>query len=164
MELTVTGKTVLVDDVDAALLAPYRWRIYLDKNTEYVIGDLGKDEPTVRMHRLILGLTDPAIHVDHKNGDGLDNRKSNLRVATNQLNSENRRARVHSSIYKGVGLHKGSGKWQARITISGKLKHLGRFDNEIEAALAYDDAARKNFSWPTFNFPKAGERGATLSP
>jgi hypothetical protein len=81
--------------------------------------------------------------VDHKDGDGLNNSRSNLRLATNQENAQHRRIRAgpKSSIFKGVYLNKRYGTWQAQIKILGKRKFLGRFDIEEDAGFAYNQAA-----------------------
>lgn len=82
--------------------------------------------------------------VDHINHNGLDNRKANLRIATFSENRRNsRKAKDTSSKYKGVSWHKNNKKWHAGININGRRKHLGSFDDEIQAAKAYDEVARK---------------------
>lgn len=113
------------------------------------------------MHREILNLDkgDNSI-VDHINGEGWDNRKSNLRIVTSKQNSENARAQSRTSVYKGVYLP--TPKWRASIRVGGKKIALGTFNSEEQAALAYDEAARKYFDCPTLNFPKEGERSALL--
>lgn len=93
----------------------------------------------------------PNLDIDHINGDKSDNRIENLRLA-NVI--ENNRNRAALSGYKGVRYHKPSGKWQARITSEYKGKHLGLFNNEIEAAKAYDEAARLlHGDFAHLNFP-----------
>jgi hypothetical protein len=95
------------------------------------------------MHQLVYG---PHTHeIDHKNGNGLDNRKANLREATRSQQTANARktSRPKSSIYKGVCRFRGA--WVARIQPDGKCIHLGTFHDEKEAALAYDNAAREMF-------------------
>lgn len=97
------------------------------------------------MHRAILNVPDGLL-VDHINHNGLDNRKANLRIATLQQNSWNARPAIKNGKpkkYKGVNWDKDKQKWQANIYIESKLKHLGSFDNEKEAAKVYDTAAKK---------------------
>lgn len=94
----------------------------------------------VKMHRWILGVSDPSIEVDHKNGNGLDNRRSNLRLATHLQNTRNKAVLSHSSTgIKGVTPHPSG--WRARIKINGKDKHLGIFTTKEDARAAYKNAA-----------------------
>lgn len=83
-------------------------------------------------------------YVDHINGDKLNNRACNLRACSNAENLRNSKARDGgSSRFKGVCWHKQNRNWLASITVDGRAKHIGSFENEIEAAQAYDDAARR---------------------
>ena len=94
------------------------------------------------------------MEVDHINGNGLDNRKANLRLCTraqNQMNSIKRTGK--SSIFKGVSWHKNAWKWRANIKINQKDIHIGYFDTELEAAEAYDIEAIRLFgSFAKTNF------------
>lgn len=81
---------------------------------------------------------------DHINGDKLDNRRTNLRLATRSQNEANKvKGRRGASKYKGVT--RARGRWKATIMVNGKNKHLGVFDNEVDAALAYNEAALDNY-------------------
>lgn len=98
------------------------------------------------LHRLILGLTDRDTLGDHENHDTLDNRRDNLREATRQNNCRNSSSAKNStSKYLGVCWYKAGQRWRASITIDRKHIHLGYFDNEEDAARAYDVAAFKHF-------------------
>jgi hypothetical protein len=101
---------------------------------------------TVSLHHAVLDVPSHA-HIDHKNGDGLDCRRSNLRLADNSLNHANigKTRLPRSSRYKGVNLDRGRGKWLASICVRGNRFNLGRYVTEHEAAVAYDAAAIQHF-------------------
>ena len=98
----------------------------------------------------------PKLYIDHINGNPLDNRKENLRLVTPQQNTMNKRSYKNStSKYKGVYWDKKYNKWRTRITIDNKKKHIGYYQDEREAALAYDKEAKKLFGeYAHLNFPK----------
>ncbi len=107
------------------------------------------------MHRQIMNA--PAgLVVDHIDGNGLNNRKSNLRVCTQGQNSLNSRPRRNcSSRYKGVSFYKRDKIWQAQIFYNFRTINIGRFDDEVEAALAYDRKAEELFGeFAYLNFRK----------
>jgi len=107
------------------------------------------------MHREIMNAP-KGLDVDHIDGNGLNNRKSNLRLCTHAENVHNSRPmRNGSSKYKGVCWHKTYKKWYSSIGKTGKRFYLGRFDNEIDAALAYDKKAKELFGeFAYLNFAK----------
>lgn len=141
MEIQLTqGKVALVDDEDYEMLMQWKWCAHVEKHRIYAVRRIG--EKMLKMHRVIMGVTDPNIKVDHKEGYGLDNQRSNLRVATNAQNIANQRPRLNvTSKYKGVHWDKFTGKWRVQVQNKDGVKRIGRFENEIEAALAYNKAA-----------------------
>ena len=98
----------------------------------------------IRMHSLIMQ-TPVGMYVDHINGDGLDNRRSNLRVVTHQQNTFNQSQHGGTSGFKGVCFDSETGLWRAYIQANKKRLSLGRHGTEIEAAKAYDTAAKEYF-------------------
>lgn len=134
---------VLIDDEDYYLIENLPWGIANKKGTIY-IQHTGK-EKTVQLARLIMGEPEGKL-VDHINGNTLDNRKCNLRIADKRTNAQNMRANVNTtSKYKGVSYDKFRNKWRANIKVDNKQTYLGRFETEEEAAIAYNEAAEKYF-------------------
>ena len=140
VELT-NGGCATVSDCDYELVSAYSWHFVRSGRHMYV--KAWANGKKVVMHRLILGAK-RGQHVDHRNGNGLDNRRENIRTCSPAENAMNRRVQKHSSRYKGVRLHD-NGKWVARIKIGGKLRHLGCFEVEDNAALAYNREAKRLF-------------------
>jgi hypothetical protein len=150
------GKFALIDADDYDLVSPHRWRPHPNGNTSYATRI--PHTARVLMHTLITGWS----LVDHINGDGLDNRRENLRQATVAQNQWNARVRkqAKTSRFKGVFLHGGK-YWRAAIKRGGKTRTLGRHPTEVDAALAYDAAARELFGeFAALNFAGPGERSA----
>lgn len=136
------GYEALVDDADYETLLRHRWSATVSK-PGYVYAVTRIEGKSVRMHRLLMGAGAREV-VDHVNHNTLDNRRSNLRIVSQRQNTYNARPqRGSASKYKGV--HASTDKWVARIKdpASGKCLHLGRFDSEIEAAMAYNHAAQR---------------------
>lgn len=157
---------VLVDREDLPLISDRSWSVRPISRTFYAQSSMRYEaarSPHGLMHRIILGLSKDDPFVDHINGNGLDNRRSNLRLCTNSQNQANRHhLPVHtSSRFRGVFWEKKSCKWKAGIKANGKSTHLGFFDSEIGAALAYDAAAREAFGkFARLNFPFTDEEAA----
>lgn len=143
------GKHTIIDAADAALL-PGKWHL---STKGYAVARRGGR--IVSMHRIILGVK-PGQFTDHANGDRLDNRRSNLRIATPGQNSANTKShRDATSAFKGVYRPTGRNKWQARIMVAGVARHLGCFDDEQDAARCYDRAAfALQGVYAKLNFPK----------
>lgn len=134
------GQSVLIDDDQYEEIAAHRWRAQKGKHTHYAAMNGG-----VLMHRLIMRATKGDI-VDHVNGDGLDNRKENLRLCSNAENMMNaRKIAGRSSRFKGVSWNKDRSQWYSTIEKDGKRKFLGGYKDEAVAAKQYDNAALRMF-------------------
>jgi hypothetical protein len=144
------GKFALVDDDDYEDLSRFKWCTLVDDGRAYACRqERQKDgrQKKVFMHRQIAGIGQ-SHEVDHVNGDGLDNRRSNLRPCTHAENMRNRtRHHNNKSGYKGVSRvsRKHVVKWRASIGLNGKHIHLGYFATKVAAAKAYNTAALKYF-------------------
>ena len=153
------GKYAIVDPEDFERLNKHKWHAVRQNNTFYAIRCVGtrKKKIRIRMHREIIHPPDHLV-VDHINHNGLDNRKANIRPATRAQNNFNRliiKRKNSSSKYKGVSWKKGKKKWHARIHVNGEYKFLGYFKEEIQAAKAYDKAAKKyHGQFASLNFPE----------
>jgi hypothetical protein len=152
------GFVTLVDDADYTRLSQLQWRALIDRrrNKAYAVSRVKVAGRTLYMHREILGISDSKRKVDHRNGNGLDNQRENLRPCNTSQNTMNssKRSDGLSSRYKGVCWHKRYRKFQADIKLSGKSKFLGMFIDELDAAFAYDAAAREHFGeFALCNFP-----------
>jgi len=131
----------LVDAGDEALVVGHRWRVkdvrgclYAETSIPTISG-----QQSLLMHRLLM----PELpYIDHRNGNGLDNRRSNIRPATHAQNMKNKKLpRTNTSGFKGVSMDKETGRWLARIYCDGRPFRLGGYATPEEAGMAYDEAA-----------------------
>jgi hypothetical protein len=144
--LLTKGKVALVDDQDYERLNAKKWCANRPGKIWYAFRHSHRENGKtilISMHREILELkAGDKWHCDHINGNGLDNRRSNLRICTNHQNRYNQKiGRGYSSKYKGVTWDKSKGKWVAQIQHNRRNHYLGLFDNEASAAIAYNEAA-----------------------
>jgi hypothetical protein len=148
IEIPLTqGQVALIDDEDFDLVRQYKWFADFAKNTQGFYARA--NSPTVngkrkgiRMHRLILGITDPRVLCDHIDHNGLNNQRNNIRVCTYQENRCNApKPCSNTSGYKGVVWHGCRKKWRATIKIEGRRVSLGLFKTPEEAHAAYCEAA-----------------------
>lgn len=155
----INGNTFTFDLEDYNLIKDYCWYVKKYGRTNNKGFSVGEEEyvltaspniynlNSIRLHRLIMNVVDNSeICVDHIDSNGCNNRKSNLRTCTKGENHWNLKPRKNtSSKYKGVYYDKASQKWGAQITKNGEYHYLGRFDTEIAAATAYNNAATELF-------------------
>lgn len=143
----INGEICLIDRGDLLLFSSYKWFLKYDTPTHiYLVRNPEIDEPNkiITFHRTIMELSS-GLEVDHINRNTLDNRKDNLRIVTHQINMWNRKKLLTaSSKYRGVSISNERGLWCSYIKYKGKTKNLGRFKNQIEAAIAYNNFIIKN--------------------
>lgn len=163
------GLFAIVDDEDYEAVLEFKWSAHSAAHTAYAVRQLRTPGGANRHEALHTWLTRWAL-VDHINGDGLDNRRANLREATPRQNQANRRkSSVSGQPFKGTR-ELPSGRWQAYIRdprkrpdADGKVgkRAVGTFASAEHAARAYDDAAREiHGEFAALNFPRPGERSA----
>lgn len=150
-EITLTkGYIAFVDDEDYDQLITHKWKANVTSSGQVYAMRAG-----LKMHRVVMNAPKGMV-VDHINGNTLDNQKKNLRICEQRMNARNRGVRKtchKTSMFKGVHLAK-SGVWIARIRVNSKGYCLGYFDREIDAALAYNQAAIERFgSFAKINDP-----------
>jgi len=157
----------MIDETDIEIVVDggTRWVPLKGKNTLYVVRhEGGRKGKHVLLHRRLLSLENDK-QGDHKNGNGLDNRRKNLRPASHEENARNsRRRRNGTSSFLGVSWDADRGKWVASIRSEDKKgrQSLGRFNDEIEAARAYDRVAKVRYGeFANLNF--GGDNGRVVS-
>lgn len=149
------GEFAVIDTDDYPLVASRTWML----SKGYAVTEMSRRSTTPRrrilMHHLIIG---EKRMVDHRDGDGLNNRRNNLRTCTPQQNLQNMRPKANHLPYKGIYFNKKTRRYQAQITLDYKKRFLGRFDNPLSAAIAYDREALKLFGeFARLNFPQGSE-------
>lgn len=178
IEITLTqNKKTVIDEVDADLAEQVKWFAHRRRDGPnqrwYALGNTrikGKRR-SILLHRLIMErilgrFLKTGEHVDHINHDGLDNRRQNLRIANTQENNYNSRKGTNgkTSIYKGVFWHKQHKKWYAHIRKDKKSHFLGLYRNELDAAKAYDKAAKDMYGkFACLNLPEDESEAANAS-
>lgn len=175
------GKVAIIDEADADLVLPHKWsahvvvrsggpqhrpqvyakRVLKNGETLPEWSTAKSERPTLLMHNVVFG----GLWCDHRNHDGLDNRRANLRPSDPLTNSRNqRRSGRNTSGFKGAYLSSGRNRWAAEIKDDSGRRWLGYFDTAEEAARAYDAAAREafgEFAW--LNFPDEPDGGKPAS-
>lgn len=158
LPLSNTDEMALVDDADYSRICQKSWW----KNEKgYVV--TGSGSKVIRLHRVVLGAQRGQI-VDHRDGNKLDNRKSNLRICTALQNGGNRK-KCGPHPYMGISPEfsytKGTTRWSASAHVGRARKYLGAFATAEDAARAYDDFIRPlRGEFGSYNFPRPGERSA----
>ena len=139
------GHVATIDAADVPLVEAWNWYALVGEWAVYAVrGEkIGGKWRSIRLHRVIMSPPD-GIEVDHISGDGLDNRRANMRQATTAQNQHNQRTRRdNTSGFKGVSWDRGGQKWQAHIKINGKSFKLGCHDTPESAHDAYAEASAR---------------------
>jgi hypothetical protein len=152
------GKFALVDETDFAKYGHLTWTVLVTSSTCYAYCrrlECGKNR-CYYLHRVIMDAPS-GVDVDHVNGDGLDCRKSNMRLCSHKENLRNQRKRRgnYTSEYKGVSWDQSRNAWIAQFKADDDVRHIGRFESEDEAARAYDRTAIEHYGeFARLNFPE----------
>lgn len=142
---------ILIDKVDIEEVSKIKWYVSAFPNLFYVRSNIYEDRPegkkhiSIKLHRFLMKPTSSDIHIDHINGNGLDNRRSNLRLVNRSQNLRNRRKnKLATSRYKGVTKIKGTELWLMQIMINGK-NTTKRFAREVDAATEFNRMSKLHF-------------------
>lgn len=155
MKIPLTkGQVAIVDDEDHERVSSLKWYAHKAYSKWYALHSVYRRGTTcehLTMQNFVTGEVPAGHYVDHINGDGLDNRKCNLRIANKSQNKANAKKQIWvsgkptTSKYKGVYWNKRISKWNASIKVNYKKIFIGHYHDEIKAALAYNKAAIENF-------------------
>lgn len=160
------GQWALVDDGDYALVSAHNWVAVnvAGKGARPIY--YARRSDGVYMHAFILGIDgDPSLESLHGPGGTLDNSRKNLRAGTRADNQRDRSSAGSTSRYKGVSWNFAARKWTSKVSAGDIYRFLGYFDDEVDAASAYDDAAREfHGEFARLNFPFDGEQSAVPAP
>lgn len=150
------GKYAKIDPCDVARVSQFKWWAEPKNGGKWVYAVAKIDGRTQFLHRYLLNAP-KGVLVDHKNGDGLDNRRENIRLCNHADNSRNRRIKPSRAGFRGVILRDRpfrNVRYEASIKVERKKIYLGVFDTPEAAARAYDQAAIKHFGdFACLNFP-----------
>lgn len=139
------GKFAIVNAEDYEWLMQWKWNFHKGYANRTIRKGHGNNKTySLRMHMILLDMP-KGMWCDHINGNRLDNRRGNLRICTPAQNCRNRKSFGKTSNYLGVSLEKSRNKWNSSICYNNKRIRIGRFPNELDAALAYNEAAKKYF-------------------
>lgn len=149
------GKRMQVDNEDYPLLSRYKWHVYKNRYRFYARTEVSGGHCALA-HRLIMNPKKREL-IDHKDMDGLNNQKCNLRKCTMAQNNQNSSFRRHNkSGYRGVMWHKRTGAYYCRVRAQKKEHWIGIFDDPIKAAHAYDKKAKEvHGEFAVLNFPQS---------
>lgn len=147
-EIALTqGMAALVDDEDYEYLSQFKWQVMVRSYTSYAVRCLWKEgkQYASYMHRELMN-NPKGLQIDHIDGNGLNNQKSNLRLCTTSQNQMNSKPRKNTqSGFKGVRWNRSNKKWESSLRINGENKYLGLYSQKEKAAIAYDNAAKQFF-------------------
>ena len=153
------GMVALVDDDMYEELSQYKWYTHRPKKHLYYAQrnapTINSKRGTIRMHHIVAGFPLNGLMTDHRDGNGLNNQRENLRFVTSRQNSQNRQTVTKTSCYVGVYWHKQGKKWAVYIRENGAKKYVGLFTNELQAFLAYQQAV-ESLGQTVIDTPKQG--------